>query len=202
MLLIERVLRHVLLVEDIEILNPAVEDCLCALRWVTVNAAKYHFDVQRLVVTGESAGRHLPLTTGTVPESAGFDRRCPGVPLPKAAAVVDWSRITDVAGLLDGPDRKDYAVAWLGSHPDREMLARKLSPLTYARADGRPVLLIHGDADPLRAVVPLHEPMDRAGVRNRLLTIRGGGHGHFSPTQQVMIYGPIGEFLKPALSGH
>jgi dipeptidyl aminopeptidase/acylaminoacyl peptidase len=123
-----------------------------------------------------------------VPETAGFDRRCPGVRLPKVAAVVAWFGITDVAGLLDGPDRKDYAVAWLGSRPDRERLARKLSPLTYVRRDGPPVLLIHGGAGPTvpyTQAVPLHEALDRAGVRNRLLTIRGGGHGHFSPAQHT-----------------
>ena len=37
----------------------AVEDCLCSLRWVAANAARYNFDVNRLVVTGGSAGGHL-----------------------------------------------------------------------------------------------------------------------------------------------
>src|SRR4029079_11789008 len=32
----------------------AVEDCLCALRWVGTNAGKYNIDVNKLVVTGES----------------------------------------------------------------------------------------------------------------------------------------------------
>jgi acetyl esterase/lipase len=52
----------------------AVEDCLCALRWVATNAKQHHIDVKRLVVTGDSAGGHLALTTGMIPESAGLDR--------------------------------------------------------------------------------------------------------------------------------
>jgi hypothetical protein len=36
--------------------------------------------------------------------------------------------------LLDGPNRKAYAVAWLGSVPQREEIARRVSPLTYVRA--------------------------------------------------------------------
>src|SRR3954454_10919167 len=58
----------------------AVEDCLCALRWVAANARQHHIDVNRLVTSGDSAGGHLALTTGMIPESAGLDRECPGVP--------------------------------------------------------------------------------------------------------------------------
>jgi acetyl esterase/lipase len=84
----------------------AVEDCLCALRWVAAHAQNYHIDLGRLVVSGESAGGHLALTTGMIPESAGLDRQCPGVPLPKVAAIVDFYGITDVADLLEGPNYK------------------------------------------------------------------------------------------------
>ena len=34
----------------------AVEDCLCALRWVTSHAKQYSFDSNKLAVTGYSAG--------------------------------------------------------------------------------------------------------------------------------------------------
>src|SRR5712671_2007306 len=56
----------------------AVEDCLCALRWVYRNAKQYNIDVNRIVLTGNSAGGHLALTTGMIPASAGLDRECPG----------------------------------------------------------------------------------------------------------------------------
>src|SRR5918911_916875 len=88
----------------------AVEDCLCALRWVAANAKTYGFDTSRIVLSGGSAGGHLALTTGMIPESAGLDRECPGVPLPKVAAIVNWYGISDVVDLLDGPNRKSYAV--------------------------------------------------------------------------------------------
>ena len=97
----------------------AVEDCLCALRWIGVHARDYNIDVTKLVVTGESAGGHLALTTGMIPMSAGLDRQCPGPDLPKVAAILDWYGITDVNDLLDGPNQKSYAVQWLGSLPNR-----------------------------------------------------------------------------------
>ena len=79
--------------------------------------------MNRLVVTGDSAGGHLALTTGMIPESEGLDRECPGVPLPKVAAIVDWYGITDVNDLLDGANRRNYAVQWLGSSPNRGDIA-------------------------------------------------------------------------------
>src|SRR6266571_8819393 len=47
----------------------AVEDCLCALRWVIRNAKQYGFDTNKLVVSGGSAGGHLALTTAMIPAS-------------------------------------------------------------------------------------------------------------------------------------
>ena len=103
----------------------AVEDCLCALRWVIRNAKQYNFDVTRIVVTGYSAGGHLALTTGMLPASAGLDRQCAGTEPLKVAAIVNWFGITDVADLLDGANQRTYAVQWLGSRPDRVELAKR-----------------------------------------------------------------------------
>ena len=176
----------------------ALEDCLCALRWVGANAKTHDFDTSRLVVSGDSAGGHLSLTTGMIPESAGLDRECPGVPLPKVAAIINWYGITDVNDLLDGENRKTYAVAWLSSMPDREQIARRVSPMTYVRAGLPPILTIHGDADPTvpyNHAVRLHHALSGAGVDNQLLTIPGGKHGGFTPDERTRIYTTIREFL-------
>src|SRR5579871_5092863 len=69
----------------------AVEDCLCALKFVAAQAKTYNVDVNRIVVTGESAGGHLALSLGMIPESAQLDRECAQpTPLPKVAAVVNF----------------------------------------------------------------------------------------------------------------
>ena len=183
----------------------AVEDCLCALRYVAAQANKYNIDTNRLVLTGESAGGHLALTTGMIPESAGLDRECPGVPLPKVAAIIDWYGITDVVDLLDGPNRKAYAVQWLASQPNREEIARRVSPLTYVRPGLPPVLAIQGDADPTvpyQHSVRLTEALSKVDVPNQLLTIPGGKHGGFSPEERTRIFATIHEFLaKIGLGG-
>jgi acetyl esterase/lipase len=182
----------------------AVEDCLCALRWVVANAKTYGFDTTRLVTSGDSAGGHLALTTGMIPESAGLDRQCPGPALPKVAAIVDWYGITDVNDLLDGPNRKTYAVAWLGSMPNKEEIARRVSPLTYVRPGLPPVLSIQGDADPTvpyQHSVRLQEALAKVGVPHQLVTIPGGKHGNFTRDERTKIYVAIHAFLAANVPG-
>jgi acetyl esterase/lipase len=150
----------------------AVEDCLCALRWVIRNAKEYGFDTGKIVLTGNSAGGHLALTTGMIPPSEGLDRQCPGSENLKVAAIVNWYGITDVAELLDGPNMKSYAVTWLGSMPNRREIAERISPLKYVRAGLPPIISIQGDSDP---TVPyshstrLHDALKKAGVRNETM---------------------------------
>jgi acetyl esterase/lipase len=178
----------------------AVEDCRCALRWVIQHAKEYGIDTARLVVSGGSAGGHLALTTGMLPASAGLDRQCPGPDNLKVAAIVNWYGISDVNELLDGPNMRAYAVTWLGSAPDRDQIAKRVSPLTYVRAGLPPILTIHGDADPTvpyTQSVRLHKALADAGVANELLTMPGGKHGFdcCTPTQRLQAYAKIREFL-------
>lgn len=176
----------------------AVEDCLCALRWVIGNAKQYGFDTNKLVVSGGSAGGHLALTTAMIPASAGLDRQCPGTEQLKVAAVVDWYGITDVADLLDGVNIKTYAVQWLGSMPNRVDVAKRVSPLTYVRSGLPPIISIQGDADP---VVPyshsvrLQQALKQAGVDGELVTIPGGKHGGFTRAENQKAYAAIKAFL-------
>src|SRR5260221_13074574 len=93
----------------------AVEDCLCALRFVAAQAKTYNIDTTRIVLTGESAGGHLTLTTGMIPESAGLDRECAGnTPIPKVAAQVNWVGITRVTDGMECPDKANLSVQLLG----------------------------------------------------------------------------------------
>jgi len=177
----------------------AVEDCRCALRWIYRNAKTYNFDVSRIVTTGHSAGGHLSLTTGMLPASAGLERQCPGNEDLKVAAIVNWFGITDVVDLLDGPNMKTYAVAWLGSMTNREEIARRVSPLSYVHAGLPPIITIHGDADPTvpyTHALRLRDALDKAGVPNQLVTVPGGKHGGFSREDTLKAYTAIWEFLE------
>jgi len=155
----------------------AVDDCFCALRYVSMLPANYNIDKNRVVVTGESAGGHLALAMGIIPESAGLGRQCTGEapppaaaaarggapvapattsssdyflpPVPKIAAIINWFGITDVPDVIDGPNKQPAAARWFGDMPmtTAKEIATKVSPLTYVRAGLPPVLTVHGDSD-------------------------------------------------------
>jgi acetyl esterase/lipase len=126
----------------------AVDDCFCALRFVAALPANYNIDKSRIVVTGESAGGHLALSMGMIPESAGFGRECAGAaappaagggrgapgapaaapttppalpPVPRVAAVINWFGVTDVPDVIDGPNRQQAAARWFGPPPAEQM---------------------------------------------------------------------------------
>ena len=187
----------------------ALEDTVCALAYLGRNAQNLKLDVNKIVVTGDSAGGHLALMTGMLPQDTPFVNQCAWAgsswsgpypsPLPKVAAVVNWYGITDVADMLEGPNIRSYAVGWFGQLPGKMELARTLSPIRHARANGPAVLTIHGDNDglvPHAHGVKLKQLMDQAGQPNRLLTVPGGGHGGFTPEQQLTVWKGIREFLR------
>jgi acetyl esterase/lipase len=186
----------------------AVEDTRCALRWITNHAREYSLDASKIVLTGTSAGGHLALITGMLPANSVFDRQCTvdggarwntaTVPEVKVAAIVNWFGIGDVADLLDGPNAKNYAREWFGSMSNAEQLAKQLSPVNYVRAGLPPIITIHGELDdvaPYSHAVRLHAALDKAGVPNRLVTIKGRKHGGFSREEMVQSYAAVRDFL-------
>lgn len=194
----------------------AVEDCRCALHWVFANAKQYHFDPERVVLQGGSAGGHLALTTGMLTPAAGFDHECrtPEENVwsqsagtggdPRVAAIVNWFGISDVLDELHGPNAKGYAVAWLGNQPNADELARRVSPINYVTGNVPPIITIHGDKDqlvPYAQSVRLHKALDAAKVPNRLYTVAGGGHGDFSPQQNQDAWAAVRRFLRENVKG-
>jgi acetyl esterase/lipase len=183
----------------------AVEDALCALRFVVAQAKNYNIDTARIVVSGESAGGHLALAAGMIPASAGFTNICSGGgfagyenTVPKVAAIINWYGITDLNDMLAGPNARSYAVQWVGALADRDAVAKSVSPLTYVRAGLPPILSIQGDADPIVPYsqnVRLRDALTKAGASNELFTVPGGGHGNFRPEDRTKIYVKIREFL-------
>src|SRR5215510_13969844 len=189
----------------------AVEDALCALRFVVSNAKNNNIDINKIVVSGESAGGHLALAVGMIPSTAGLTSICAGggftgneTSVPKVAAIINWYGITDVSDMLAGPNARAYAVQWIGSGRGRDEVAKVVSPMTYVRAGLPPIMSIQGDADP---IVPysqntrLRDALTKAGATNELFTIPGGGHGNFKPEERTRAYAKIREFLaKSGLS--
>lgn len=185
----------------------AVVDAVCALRWVSRNAAEFGGDPNRIVVTGHSSGGHLALIVGMLPGDSPFANECATLPElfenglspAGAAAVVNWYGIVDVADLLVEPHRKMYAEQWIGGQLNGAEIARSVSPLEYVRSGLPPIITVHGDADPAvpyEHAVRLSEALRGVGAHQELITVPGGGHGGFSLDQDVDAYSRIWTFLR------
>jgi acetyl esterase/lipase len=180
----------------------AVEDCRQALRWVFKNAKEYGIDTTKIIVTGGSAGGHLALMTGMLTPADGFDdskewdytyTTC------KVAAIINWFGITDVADLLSGSNRQQYAVSWFGTMENKEAMAKRVSPLTYVRKTLPPILTIHGNEDqlvPYEQAKRLHQALTNEGVQNQFITVPGGKHGNFTKEKMAELWGAIKKFLN------
>lgn len=185
----------------------AVVDAVCALRWVVRSAAERGLDPNRIVVSGHSAGGHLALIVGMLPEDTPFANECAAfsellentLGPARAAAVVNWFGITDVADLLVEPNRQLYAEQWIGGQLDGVEIARRVSPIQYVRRDLPPIITIHGDADPYvpyEQAVRLQDALHSIGSASELVTVPDGGHGGFSLAQDASSYSRIWSFLR------
>lgn len=176
----------------------AVKDSLCAVKWVVNNSKQYNFDIDKIVLSGESAGGHLALITGMLPASSDLYNQCPGKENSKIAAIINWYGITDVADVLEGENQQDYAVEWFGNQSDRLEIAKKVSPINYVQESLPPIFTIHGDADtlvPYNHAIQLHKALEKVNVPNELMIIKNGGHGWFSNQEMTAIYKRINNFL-------
>jgi acetyl esterase/lipase len=177
----------------------AVIDARCALSWVEQHAAEHHFDTKKIIIGGTSAGGHLALMTGMLPAGNKFDQSCGMAIAQQPAAILDFYGIADVADLLQGANRKGYAVKWIGDQPGREKAAMEVSPLSYLRSDLPPVFLAHGDADttvPYTHALRLKHGLDSLQVMNELYTVTGGYHGKWGKETDEKVFAKIIEFLS------
>ncbi|MBL0923153.1 MAG: alpha/beta hydrolase [Sphingomonadaceae bacterium] len=111
-----------------------VEDTAAAVAWVNGNIGRYRGDASRLFVMGHSAGAHVAMMTA-------LDRQW------LAAKNLDTAIIRGVIGLAGPYDflplTTDSSKIALGQWPDLS----ETQPITYARADAPPLLLLTGDID-------------------------------------------------------
>ena len=169
-----------------------IEDCKAAVRFLRANADKYGLDPDRFGAWGASAGGHLVAllaTTGDVKELEG-DGAHTDVS-SRVRCVCDFFGPTDrlkvaeqtaAAGSKVDHDAPDGPVAKLlgGLIAEKKELAAKANPITFLTKDDAPLLIVHGDKDPLVPLAQsrmLAEACRKAGVDCELLVLEGAGHG-------------------------
>ena len=179
-----------------EAIFPAqIEDAKAAVRWLRANAEKYHFDTNRIVAFGNSAGGQLAALLGTTGDIKPLEGNL-GNPdqSSKVQAVVDWCGPTDFIGIEEQGDAKNQLrltdpkgpVAKLfGGLPSKKReLAAAASPLTFVTKDDPPFLIMHGDHDtvvPIKQSSDFYEVLKATHLPVIYHVVKNGGHNFFSP---------------------
>lgn len=168
-----------------------IEDCKAALRWLRAHAKQYNLNPDRFGVWGSSAGGHLVALLGTSGDVKEFEVGLHREFSSRVQCVMDDYGPTDVTqmdahrlpnGMVHNTPQSPESRLVGGdiSDPANHPKAARLNPITYVTADDAAFLINHGDQDPLvshHQSEILYEALRAAGVRVRLNTIKGGGHG-------------------------
>ncbi len=142
-----------------------VDDCVAAARWATANGRA---DGERVAVRGSSAGGYTTLCALTFTDSF--------------AVGASYYGIGDAAALAADTHKFEsrYLDKLIGPYPQMQQTYAERSPVAHTELLSTPVILFQGVED--RVVPPEQaEAMAAAlaakGVRYRLLTFEGEGHG-------------------------
>ena len=168
-------------------LPEAFTDVQSAIKWVKANAAKYHVDVAKIALIGESAGGFLVNYAGTHMTSE-----------TRVAAVVDMYGPVDYEKMAlerrEHPERFNMAsinrhaangggIHFFGADALDDAGRAKLraaAPIHAVNKGMPPFLCIHGTKDdqvPYDQSPAMCEAMHKVGAACELITVEGGGHG-------------------------
>lgn len=167
------------------------------IRWVKSRKDEFAIDPDRVVLCGASAGGHLTCLTATTAQDGDPNAKDP---LDRLS-----SRVKACVAFFPPTDFQKFAIVRFGVNMDKPETLRKstlgkllypggatgdtreqiekqidrISPAKLVTSQTPPILLIHGDADPL---VPLDQSktmlkaLQDAGVHAELIIKKGGGH--------------------------
>ena len=166
-----------------------VHDIKAAIRFLRASAAKHHFDPQKFVIAGSSAGGHLAALVGVSNGHAELEGSL-GEHLSVSSdvqAIVSFFGASNLETILaqSTPHGLRVRVPALqlllgGSPTEQPELAKLASPVTHVDDHDPPLLLIHGDQDPQ---MPINQSHELEGAYKRVKrpcqfeVIYGGAHG-------------------------
>lgn len=162
----------------------AVSDVRRSVRYIRLNAERFHVDPNRLGVYGMSAGGHLSLVLGTAADEGKPDSKDPVERVSdRVQAVVAFVAPTDLTIMVkDAPDR----LPAYGRFPALDLdlaNAKRHSPLLEVSGDDAPTLLLAGVKDdlvPIDHSRKIRVAFDQLKVANKLVEYENAGHG-FGP---------------------
>ncbi|MCZ6869614.1 MAG: alpha/beta hydrolase [Gammaproteobacteria bacterium] len=152
-----------------------IHDANSAVRWIRANQERLGIDPEKISVTGNSAGAHLALMVGATSHVKEFEgeggnpdiaSHCAGVIAIYPPTLL---RVGDIGGAVN---------ALLGDNASRTT-QDGASPISYAREDFPPTMLIHGNSDtvvPVEASLRMYSALSDAGARVEMHVYEGAPH--------------------------
>lgn len=199
----------------------AFDDVRAAVRYLRAMAPALGIDGSRVAVMGESAGGQLAALVALA--GAGSDVDGSGSPASSLVAEAGdaFAGPVQAAALLYPPTDFTPAAAPIstafpqaeggaddrmlgGPATKRPAVAIAASPVTYARPDAPPVLLLHGDEDSIVRLdqsVRLRDALVAAGARDVVLDVVPGAEHCFQGVDPVPPLQRAVDFLSARLAG-
>lgn len=159
----------------------AVEDVRRSVRYIRLNAERFHIDPDRLGVYGGSAGGHLSLMLGTASDSGNPKATDPVQRVSdRVKAVVAWVAPTDLQIMVWEAPQHLPAYEKFPALDLSLAQAKSCSPLVHVTSDDASTLLIAGDKDtlvPIKHSRNIYAAFQKAKVPSQLIVMKGAGHG-------------------------
>ncbi len=166
-----------------------MHDIKSAIRFLRANAEGYHFDSQRFVIAGSSAGGHLAALAGVTNGNeelegvVGDFRQASS----DVQAIVSFYGGSNLQSILEQSTAHGLSVRvsalqlLLGGQPsEKPELARLASPVSHVEATDPPLWLVHGDADPQMPIAQSEELVahyKKVGLPIHFDIVHNGKHG-------------------------
>jgi acetyl esterase/lipase len=152
-----------------------IQDVKATIRWMRANSERLGIDPAAIAVGGKSAGGHLALLAAGTRGVETFEGDSGHSTVSsEVAAVIGVAPVADLTEFA----RRPSMARLFGDNPTAEVV-QAASPLTYAKPDYPPTLLVHGTADdrvPHTMTVQMYQVLEQAGVPVDLHLYAGQDH--------------------------